>query len=239
VHDVVRLDAGGLDVPPAGPGRWIDVALAPRDAGRPPVATQALLLPSGGVSVLSDIDDTVKVSEVRDTRALLERTFLRAFEPVDGAAARYRAWERAGATFHYVSASPWQLHAPLAGFLAEAGFPRGTLHLREFRLKDRSALSMFDDAEAVKRPQLEALLESFPERRVVLVGDSGERDPETYGALARAHPGRVLLVAIRDVTGEPRTDPRYEEAFRDLPDALWVLFTHPDGIPPLAFEAAR
>jgi hypothetical protein len=239
VHDSVTLPAADGVPDRAGPGRWIDVTLDSPDGLGTRDGTQALLLPPEGVSVLSDIDDTVKLSEVRELRALLERTFLRPHEAVDGAAARYRAWERAGASFHYVSGSPWQLHATLSAFLQTAGFPRGTLHLREFRWKERSALSMFGEAAAAKRPELEAWLAAHPRRRVVLVGDSGEQDPELYAALARAHPGRVLLIAIRDVSGEDRGSPRYVEAFRDLPDALWLVWTRPEEIPPLEFETAR
>jgi phosphatidate phosphatase APP1 len=242
VHDAVTIPA--QDEPlRAGPGRWIDVVLEAHDPARPPVGTpvgtQALLLPPEGVSVISDIDDTVKISEVRDRRALLARTFLQPYEAVDGAAERYGAWERAGASLHFVSGSPWQLHEPLAAFLAQAGFPRATLHLREFRWKDRNTLSLLSDPEAAKRPQLEALLAAFPQRRFVLVGDSGEADPEIYGALARAHPGRILLVAIRDVTDQARSDARYAAAFRELPDPLWMIWTQPDQIPALAFESGR
>jgi phosphatidate phosphatase APP1 len=34
---------------------------------------------------------------------------------------------------------------------------------------------------------------------VVLVGDSGERDPEIYRAVVLRHPGRVLAIYVRDV----------------------------------------
>ncbi|MHC5210812.1 MAG: phosphatase domain-containing protein [Planctomycetota bacterium] len=78
----------------------------------------------------------------------------------------------------------------------------------------------------------------FP-TNAVLVGDPGEQDPETYGAIAREHPGRILHIAIRDVSGEARDDARYAAAFRDLPDTLWVLWTRPDEIRPLVFETAR
>jgi phosphatidate phosphatase APP1 len=239
VHDTLMLPFEDGETPRAGPGRWIDVALDGQDPTRPSVTTQALLLPPEGLSVISDIDDTVKLSDVHDRRALLERTFLRPFEAVEGTAERYRAWERAGASFHFVSGSPWQLHEPLAALLAQAGFPRATLHLRELRWKSSSALSLFADPEAVKRPQLELLLTTFPARQFVLVGDSAEQDPETYADLARKYPGRILLIAIRDITGEARTGDRYAAVFHDLPDELWVLWTRAEEIPRLAFETGR
>ncbi len=61
----------------------------------------------------------------------------------------------------------------------------------------------------------------------MLVGDSGESDPEIYGELARRHPDAVRLVSIRDVTGEGDDDVRYRAAFRDVPVERWRRFASP------------
>jgi phosphatidate phosphatase APP1 len=66
------------------------------------------VLSNSGVSVISDIDDTIKVSEVRNREALLLNTFCRPFKAVEGMAELYRTWHTNGAQFHYLSASPWQ-----------------------------------------------------------------------------------------------------------------------------------
>jgi len=63
-----------------------------------------------GVIVISDIDDTIKITQVLDRKATLRNTFLEPFRPVPGMADVYQRWaEKAGAQFCYVSASPWQL----------------------------------------------------------------------------------------------------------------------------------
>ncbi len=111
-----------------------------------------------GVSIISDIDDTIKITEVRDKEATLRNTFLREFQPVPGMAEFYQALARrpltpslspsdggrvaegrvrgglAGSgisksniTFHYISASPWQLYEPLAAFVVTNGFPPALL----------------------------------------------------------------------------------------------------------------
>jgi len=142
-----------------------------------------------GLSVISDIDDTIKISEVRDHDALLLNTFCRPFKAAPGMAQLYRDWEARGAQFHYVSASPWQLYIPLAEFLGKTGFPAGTFHMKEFRVKDRTFLSLLADPQAYKLGMITPLLEQFPHRRFVMVGDSGEKDPEIYGAsCSRARP---------------------------------------------------
>ena len=58
----------------------------------------------------------------------------------------------------------------------------------------------------------------------MLVGDSGESDPEIYGALALKYPAQIQAIYIRDVTGEPRDSNRYRTAFKEVPPARWKLF---------------
>jgi hypothetical protein len=63
-----------------------------------------------GVSVISDIDDTVKISNVLSKRSLLKHTFYSYFKPVEGMSELYQKWYDQKCQFHYVSASPWQLY---------------------------------------------------------------------------------------------------------------------------------
>ena len=49
-----------------------------------PVEGIAYLYPAQGISVVSDIDDTIKDSSVGDKRELLANTFLRKFRSIDG-----------------------------------------------------------------------------------------------------------------------------------------------------------
>ena len=83
-----------------------------------------------GVSVISDIDDTIKISEVKDRKLLLQNTFFRPFQAVPGVPDKYRQWAEAGVAFSSVSASPWQLYDPLANFFRQVGFPHATFHLK-------------------------------------------------------------------------------------------------------------
>ena len=186
------------------------------------------LIAPRGVSVISDIDDTIKDSQVTDLKKLLRNTFLEPFQPVAGMADVYRRWQGDGVVFHYVSASPWQLYEPLSEFCRAEQFARGTFHLKPFRLKDSTALDLVKSQTGYKLGQIAPLLESFPGRRFVLIGDSGEQDPEIYGTLARKFPGHVQGVYIRNVTGESADAKRYEEAFRDVPAERWQVFDRAD-----------
>ena len=212
-------------------GGWVPIDVVPRAGDSRRFAGAALLLADTGTSVISDVDDTIKISEVRDRKQLLIRTFLREFEAVPGMADAYRRWAGAGASFHYVSASPWQLFDVIGGFIKTADYPAGSMHLKQFRVKDSSFLSLFDDPQAYKRPILHDLISRSPGRRFVLIGDSGEMDPEAYGEAFREFPTQVAAIYIRDVSREPREAPRYATAFAGVPAERWTIFSDPAVLP--------
>jgi hypothetical protein len=221
-----RLTAADL---PSGDGNpWLSAAVVLNDPRSFAGAVQ--LVAPEGLSVISDIDDTIKVSHVTDKRRLLEHTFLRPFEAVPGMAEAYQSWQETGAVFHYVSSSPWQLYPALAAFVSSADFPRGSFHLRSFRVKDESFLNLFASSTKSKPPVIEGLLAAYPGRDFVLIGDSGESDPEIYGEIARTHPGRINHIHIRLVTPERRDNSRMQAAFAGLPEGLWSLFENPSEL---------
>jgi phosphatidate phosphatase APP1 len=180
-----------------------------------------------GVSVISDIDDTIKISNVRDRKELMANTFVREFRAVPGMAEAYQQWATQGATFHYVSASPWQLYEALNEFLLATNFPAGTTHMKQIRVKDESIRDLLASPEEYKLKIIEPLLTAFPQRKFVLVGDSGEKDPEVYGILARRHSNQIIGIFIRDVTGEDSGAERYLKSFKDVPNDRWTIFTEP------------
>jgi len=185
-----------------------------------------------GINVISDIDDTLKISEVTDKKSLLRNTFLRPYAAVPGMADVLAAWGRpGGVSFHYVSASPWQLYVPLSSFFKAAGFPRGTFHLKTFRWKDESFFNLFQSPEVYKPPVIEDLLGKFPRRQFVLVGDSGEKDPEIYAALARKHPQQIVRIFIRDIGPAGSNDARFRQVFDGLPAAVWQVFREAQELP--------
>jgi hypothetical protein len=197
--------------------------LLPADDDRQFVG-HVLLIEPRGLSVISDVDDTIKVSEVTDRRALLANTFLREYKPVAGMPEVYRQWEKHGVRFHYVSASPWQLHGPISDFIASEKFPAGSLHMKMFRLKDDSALNLLAAQHKYKPEVIAKILNDFPQRRFILVGDSGEQDPEIYGELARTRKEQVARIFIRHIDPQEKMDDRFNAAFKGLPRECWQVF---------------
>ena len=217
---------------------WLSVAaVMPKNDKRIFKGAVQLVAPEG-LSVVSDIDDTIKHSDVRDKKALLANTFLNEFEAVVGMPEVYREWAASGAVFHYVSASPWQLYPPLSEFINRQGFPPGSFHMRLFRLKDQTFLDFLASSEPYKTSTIESILRTYPQRRFILVGDSGEKDPEVYAELARRFPEQVIHIFIRDVS-EADESKRFASVFEGLSNKRWTVFRHPREMLPAHSGAMR
>jgi hypothetical protein len=185
------------------------------------------LIPPTGVSVVSDIDDTVKETHIpAGATEVLHNTFFRRFAAAATMADAYQAID--GAVFHYVSGGPFQLYEPIAEFLfgADTGFPPGTLHMKVIT-KNLLSLSTWDaisrllvnpDATfAHKTQEISQLMRRFPRRTFVLIGDSGEHDPEVYGHLREEFGRQVQDIRIRDVIDDRTNNPTRLEGMTVIP----------------------
>ncbi len=184
------------------------------------------LLEPEGLTVISDLDDTIKISNVTDRKQLVENTFLKPYKPVADMAEKYRQWaEKEKADFIYLSASPWQLYPGLSLFLKKNGFPEGVVDLLRIELDDTRILDLFDKPEEKKLPRLERYIKHYPKRTFILIGDDGEKDPEIYGKLARAYPDRIRRIFIRSVKKSQNDPERLQKAFEGIPKNSWSRFS--------------
>ncbi|KAM6540123.1 hypothetical protein FALCPG4_001862 [Fusarium falciforme] len=176
-------------------------------------ATQEIkLIEPYGVSLISDIDDTVKKSNISGgAKEIFRNTFVRDLSElsVEGVREWYNRMYQLGVSIHYCSNSPWQLFPVLASFFKLHGLPPGSLHLKQY---SGMLQGIFEPVAERKRSTLTRLLRDFPERSFILVGDSGEADLEVYTELALNNPGRILAVFIRDVT-TPEETPFFDPGF--------------------------
>ncbi|KAJ1731965.1 hypothetical protein LPJ61_002271 [Coemansia biformis] len=153
-----------------------------------------------GISVVSDIDDTIKASNITaEKRIVLETVFSRPLQAVPGMSKLYREWYDRGCEFHYVSNSPWQLYPSLDEFFHQHQFPPGSAHLRSFDPNDLLSIKNYTGTPQLKRDTIERLFSVFPQRKYILVGDCGEQDLETYTELARRFPDHIVRIYIRDL----------------------------------------
>jgi len=201
------------------------------DRGTPYAWASARLVEPRGLIVISDIDDTVKVTEVyKGNNQIIRNTFFEEFVAVPGMAEVYRSWAKRdpGMSFHFVSNSPPQLMEPLREFMIKHDFPQAPLHLRPLRGKDRNIF---------KQKTIEAIMEQFPDRQVALVGDSCEVDALIYSNLYKKYPGQVAQIVIREAH---KSRPPKLEYFDGVPKEFWQVFKDSSEIqmPESVFERA-
>jgi phosphatidate phosphatase APP1 len=211
--------------PRLDPGYWQTVDLEMLAPGRNERTTGQILTPPSDARlvIISDIDDTVLPSDATNILRLLRSLFLknpRTRLPFPGVAAFYRALhsgsdEQPFNPILYVSRGPWNLYDLLCEFFTLHDIPVGpVLYLRDWGLS-REGL-------APARPRghkfrlISTMLDVYDGMPFILIGDSGQKDPEIYAEIIREHPGRVLAVYIRRV----ETDTARDEAIRELADAI-------------------
>lgn len=197
-----------------------------------------------GVSLISDVDDTIKHSSISSgAREIFRNTFIRDLGDltIDGVREWYNTMYDMGVGIHYVSNSPWQLFPVLVSFFQKAGLPPGSYHLKQY---SGMLQGIFEPVAERKKGTLEKIMRDFPERKFILIGDSGEADLEVYTDVVLANPGKIIAVFIRDVT-TPETEGFFDSAMGPLSgdrfrgrnpppprtnsnDSRWTPITTPD-----------
>jgi len=176
--------------------------------------------------VVSDVDDTIK-----DTGVTVGKTHIlnlprlaldpiRPWKPVPGMPQLYHQLRKElGAKFYYVSKGPAFSRGRLQDAIDRYHFPEG-----EIRLNAHFPATPPDYKFRVISP----IVCASPGRQFILIGDSGEQDPESYGELARAFPHQIAHVYIRSVTKD--WEGRYRRAFRHVPHSKWEVFAVPSDL---------
>ena len=214
-----------LDAPLPGEG-WQDVEYTllepPTDLAATTTGPVLVPSPKAGFGVISDMDDTVVRTNVKQLLSMIRTVAFgnaRTRLPFPGVAAFYRALAEGGATggpnpLFYVSSSPWNLHDLLVEFLHLQGIPHGPLILRDWGLSSSELAPHRHGSH--KQAAIRDILSTYPALPFVLVGDSGQEDPEIYASIVHDHPGRVLAIYIRDVTRNARRTAAIERLAREV-----------------------
>ena len=146
----------------------------------------------------------------------------------------YQNWrlKNINCTFHYLSGMPDQLYTLTQEFIYTNNFPDGSFHMRHFGW---AAASLFDflhsESTFVHKISYLRFFLLNTVRDFVLVGDSGEKDPEIYGTIAREYPERIRAIFIRAVKGEAFDDTRFVTAFQGVATEKWQVFNDPKQVP--------
>ncbi|MBA3945966.1 MAG: DUF2183 domain-containing protein [Herpetosiphonaceae bacterium] len=166
--------------------------------------------PQATFGIISDIDDTIVRTGAADPLTMARIVVLNNPHtrlPFEGVAAFYQALsagpDGTGSNpLFYVSSSPWNLYDLLIDFMTINNIPLGPLFLRDIGLEPEHWLK--SGHREHKLAQIRTILETHTTLPFVLVGDSGQEDPEIYRDIVQTYPGRIKAIYIRDVTLEER-----------------------------------
>lgn len=203
--------------------------------GQPVRAVARVLVPppSAAFGVISDLDDTVITTNVTNRlKMFLTVALLNEYTrmPFKGVAAFYRALQKgAGGAennpIFYVSSSPWNLYPFLTEFLKLHDIPLGALFLKDF-----GNHTIFNSGEhsAHKINSIEAILNTYPNLPFVLIGDSGEKDPEIYREIVRKYPTRIRTIYIRSINTQPERVAAIDKLIAEIAETGCQLLLAPD-----------
>ena len=154
-------------------------------------------------AVISDIDDTIVYTGAHDFlkhwRTVVANS-AQSRESYDGLAELYQGLvgpDERNPIF-YVSSSPWNLFDLFERYMSLNDIPLGPMLLKDFGLDETKWLTGGHDGH--KSHQIRRIAETYPALPLILVGDSGQRDPAIYAQAAEDHPERVAAIVIHEVT---------------------------------------
>lgn len=114
----------------------VEASLFPPKPNVPVIRRQVTFVPDYGVSIISDIDDTIKNTAILSgARELFRNTFVRDLGSmaIDGVKEWYDKMIGMGCQIHYVSNSPYQCWPIIQRFMGLVGLPMGgSVHLKQY-----------------------------------------------------------------------------------------------------------
>ncbi len=233
----VSDDEGYLDISLSvdlTPG-WHPVTFRLEDEGSAVVGKALVVDPAARLGIVSDIDDTIihtgltrLVEAIRTTLFVAEDARV----AIPGAAEFYTnlvAADGGRAPVFYVSTGAWNLHVVLYRFLERHGFPLGPMLMTDWGPGGKWLFR--ENSVAFKSRTILERIDEHPQLRWVLVGDSGQHDPEAYAAVARARPDKLRAIYIREV---PPQSPGRGDRVRELAEEMGTL-----GVPLLLIRDSR
>ncbi len=156
--------------------------------------------------IISDIDDTIMHTGLtsRFKWLVVKNTIFKRAEkriPLEGAADFYERLKNGKSgkdcnPIFYVSHGPWNLYRYLEVFLEKNNFPKGPILLRDFV---NPFAKKYKPEKPQKQREIINILKTYHKLCFILIGDSGEHDPDIYIEIAEAHPERILAIYMRSV----------------------------------------
>ncbi|KAG8739896.1 hypothetical protein FRC11_000529, partial [Ceratobasidium sp. 423] len=190
-------------------------------------------VPTHGVTLVTDIDDILRATRVYEPDEGMRNSFVYPFRPWMNMPDVFRRWQSAtpGLHFHYLSTIPIKLSRPYMSFIY-GNYPIGSFDVRPM---DYTTLSQ---ASEIRTENLERILQTFPQRKFVLLGETSNADiMAQYPAMAKKYTDRVQCVLLRNTSATDSVDlfPYDTSGLVNLDQSRWMFFRTTDDIAGLNF----
>lgn len=186
------------------------------------------LVPTAGITIISDIDDILRVTKIYQPKEGLLNSFARPFVPWLNMPEVYANWSRTipGFHYHYLTTTPEQVTRNYMDFIYKT-YPGGSFDTRPLNFSDVSATLK------IRKYLLTRVMETFPKRKFILVADTSNSDVmSAYPELATEFPGQVQCIWLRNVSStDPENKFPYDTSkFKDLNTNTYMFFNVPDDL---------
>ncbi|MCH7402008.1 phosphatase domain-containing protein [Belliella kenyensis] len=155
------------------------------------------------LGIISDIDDTIIISHATSLGKKLwlsisKNAYTR--RPFPGVSTFYNYLSNDGQNpVFYVSSSDWNLFHLIQDFLEYRRIPKGPLLLKDPHVTLRNIWKSGGGSHEHKLEKISQLMTLFPKTKFILIGDSGQHDPELYTRIIETFPNQVKAVYIRRI----------------------------------------
>lgn len=171
---------------------------------------------SENLSIISDIDDTVKYTGVNNKIQMVKNILLgnsKTDKPYTGVSSLYKGiinGPKSNGTqcMHYVSGSPTQLYKRIKDFFTYQKFPEGSIDLK---YSDSKIEAKTTDMFEYKTNRIRNIIKTYPNKKFVLFGDTTQKDTEVYVEMEKEFPDRVLGIYINNVNKFDQADERFKD----------------------------
>jgi len=155
------------------------------------------------LGIISDIDDTILISHATQIGkkfwlSISKNAYTR--RPFPGVSELYKILSNSGTNpVFYVSSSDWSLSDLIRDFLKYRKIPNGPLLLKDLHVNLKNIWRSGGGSHNHKEDKIGLVFKLYPGMKFILIGDSGQHDPEIYASIIKRNPGRVLIVYIRQI----------------------------------------
>lgn len=192
------------------------------------------LVSDQGLTVISDIDDILRVTKIYEPKQGLLDTFALPFTPWMNMPSIYANWSRSIPTmhFHYLTTTPEQVTRTYMQFIYDT-YPGGSFDDRPLNFSDLSATL------SIRKFLLDKVFQTFPNRKFILVADTSNSDVmRDYPEMATQYPGQVQCIFLRNTSSTDPGDkfPYNTAGFKNLNQQMYMFFNVPDDLTGLDIE---